>query len=86
MITQSETIKRLMILFLAAALSICNESRRDGHAQLLSPAQESGNEILRATMSSTSCITELFSSRKTGALYSPLNRDQRPLFRHEIKK
>ncbi|KRY16172.1 Uncharacterized protein T12_6334 [Trichinella patagoniensis] len=49
-------------------------------------AVQSGNEILRATMSYTSCITELFSSRKTGALYSPLNRDQRPLFRHEIKK
>ncbi|KRZ50157.1 Retrovirus-related Pol polyprotein from transposon opus [Trichinella nativa] len=76
----SETIKRLMILFLAAALSICNESRRDGHAV------QSGIEILKATMSSTSCITELFSSRKTGALYSPLNGDQRPLFRHEMKK
>ncbi|KAL1231020.1 Thymidine kinase [Trichinella spiralis] len=38
--SESETIKQLMILFLAAALSICNKSRRDSHAQLLSPAQE----------------------------------------------
>ncbi|KAL1245374.1 Uncharacterized protein TSPI_04422 [Trichinella spiralis] len=65
--SESETIKQLMILFLAAALSICNKSRRDSHAQLLSPAQELlhqssiANLIRSNTVSDCSVTTKVIS-------------------------